>query len=158
MEKESILTPSMKACVGTVINKHMMQIDRRMVDQYLDATGDPNPVWRDKSAALRAGYADLPVPPGLLTTMQMEGDSPSVHMPEQAHLKGAVDAGGGWEFHHPVYVGDVITVTRKLQGIKEHLGKLGPSIINTFEVTYRNQRSVVVARGTWSTFRYPTGQ
>jgi acyl dehydratase len=156
MGEKPILTEPMKAQVGKLVNTHIMQIDRRMIDQYLDAMGDPDPVWRDKAAAIQAGYAELPVPPGLITSMQMEGDSPSLHMHEQSHLNGAVDGGGEWEFYHPVYLGDVIAVTRKLVNIKERQGKLGATIINTFEVTYRNQRSVVVAKGVWTTFRYST--
>jgi len=156
MGEKPILTESIKAQVGKLVNIHIMQIDRRMIDQYLDAMGDPNPVWRDKAAAIQAGYADLPVPPGLITSMQMEGDSPSLYMHEQSHLKGAVDGGGEWEFYHPVYLGDVITVTRKLLNIKERQGKLGAMIVNTFEVIYRNQRSVVVAKGVWTTLRYYT--
>ena len=156
MEGESILTEELRAQVDKEVNIHITTIDQRMLDQYLEATGDPNPVFHDKPTAIQIGYADVPVPPALLTTMQMEGDSPSLHMPEQAHLKGAVDAGGEWEFYHPVYVGDVITATRKLIGIKERQGKLGVSVINTFEVLYRNQRSVIVAKGTWTNFRYST--
>ena len=156
MSEKKILTAAMEAQVGKTLNIHVMQIDRRMLDQYLEATGDPNPIYRDRAVALQAGYAEIPVPPGLLTTMQMEGGSPSEHFPEQKHLGGAVDGGGEWEFFHPVYVGDVITASRKLLSLKERRGKLGPMIINTFEVTYRNQRSVVVARGRWSTIRYST--
>lgn len=156
MEGGSIVTESMRERIGREINIQVMKIDQRMIDQYLDATGDAGAIRCDRAAAMKAGYADIPVPPGLLTTMQMEGDSPGFHMPEQAHLGGAVDAGGEWEFHHPVYLGDVVIVTRKLLGIREHCGKLGPSVINTFEVTYRNQRSAVVAKGTWTTFRYST--
>jgi acyl dehydratase len=156
MKEEKILTEAMREQVGRHINVQVTPIERRLVDQYLEATGDPNPVFRDKAEAIRAGYGDMPVPPGLLITMQMEGGSPSGHMPEQAHLGGAVDGGGEWEFYHPVCVGDVITVARKLLSTKEREGKLGKMIINTFEVTYQDQRSRVVARGRWSTVRYST--
>jgi acyl dehydratase len=156
MEEKKILTDAMLARVGKQINTRVTQIDQRMVDQYLEATGDANPIYQDKAAAIQAGYADVPVPPGLLTTMQMEGGSPSGHMPEQEHLGGAVDGGGEWEFYHSVYPGDVLTATRKLLNSKEREGKLGKMIINTFEVTYQNQRSRIVAQGRWSTVRYST--
>ncbi len=151
-----MITEEMKARIGKQLNTKILCIDQRMVDQYLEAIGDSNPIWKDKVAAMKAGYADIPVPPGLLSTMQMEGDSPSLHMPEQSHLGGAVDGGGEWNFFHPVYVGDVICVTRTLQGVKERQGKLGSMILNTFEVTYMNQRSIVVARASWTTVRYST--
>ncbi len=149
-----MITESMEARAGKLLNAEAMRIEQRMVDEYLDATGDPDRVWRNKSAAREAGYRDVPVPPGLLTSMQMEGGSPSAYMPEQAHLGGAVDGGGEWEFYLPVYIGDVIFTTRELLSVKERRGKLGEMIINTFNVTYRNQRSETVAQGRWSTIRY----
>lgn len=149
-----MITESMEARARKLLNAEAMRIEQRMVDEYLDATGDPDRVWRDKSAAREARYCDVPVPPGLLTSMQMEGGSPSAYMPEQAHLGGAVDGGGEWEFYLPVYIGDVIYTTRELLSVKERRGKLGEMIINTFNVTYRNQRSETVAKGRWSTIRY----
>ncbi|MHB8783133.1 MAG: MaoC family dehydratase [Desulfobacteria bacterium] len=151
-----MITEAMKAREGKILNAQVTRIDQRLVDQYLDATGDSDLVWRDKAVALGVGYSDVPVPPGLLTSMQMEGGSPSGYIPEQVHLGGALDGGGEWEFLLPVYVGDVIFTTRELINIKERRGKLGEMIINTFEVTYRNQRSETVARGRWSTIRYAT--
>jgi len=156
MAENKMITEAMQAQIGRLVNVHVMRVDQRMVDQYLLATGDLNPLWRDRAAALRAGYEDVPVPPGLISSMQMEGDSPTLHMQEQAHLGGAVDGGGEWEFFHPVYVGDVICATRKLLGIKEREGKLGGMILNTFEVTYQNQKSIVVAKSRWTTVRYAT--
>jgi acyl dehydratase len=151
-----MVTASMEARAGKLLNAEAMRIEQRMVDEYLNATGDLDRVWREKSTAREAGYCDVPVPPGLLTSMQMEGGSPSAHMPEQAHLAGAVDGGGEWEFYLPVYIGDVIFTTRELLSVKQRRGKLGEMIINTFNVTYRNQRSETVAKGRWSTIRYIT--
>lgn len=151
-----MITEAMRVREGKILNAQVTRIDQRLVDQYLDATEDSDPEWREKTVALAAGYSDVPVPPGLLTSMQMEGGSPSGYIPEQAHLGGALDGGGEWEFHLPVYVGDVIFTTRELVSVKERRGKLGEMIINTFEVTYRNQHSETVARGRWSTLRYAT--
>ena len=156
MAEERMITESMRAQVGKHLNTHVFQITQRLLDEYLDATGDPSPVWRDKAAAMQVGYADVPVPPGLLTTAQIEGGSPSKYLREQEHLGGAVDGGGEWEFYHPVYLGDVITATRKLIDIKERKGKLGGMIINTYEATYQNQRSVVVGKSRWTNIRYST--
>lgn len=153
-----MLTPEMKARIGRLVNVQVTTIDERLVSQYLEALDERDPVWRDGDAAAAAGYARVPVHCGLLTTMQIEGGSPSGHMPEQQHLAGAVDGGGEWEFLLPVYVGDVVVATRELVGVKEREGKLGPMIVNTFEVTYRNQRSEVLAKGRWSTIRYAPDQ
>ena len=151
-----MLTPDMKARIGRLVNVQVTTMDERLVHQYLAAVDERDPVWRDPDAAAAAGYSRVPVHPGLLTTMQLEGGSPTGHMPEQEHLGGAVDGGGEWEFLQPVHVGDVVVATRELVAVKEREGKLGPMVVNTFEVTYRNQRSEVVAKGRWSTIRYDT--
>ena len=151
-----MLSKDMLARVGKLVNVQVTVIEQRLVDQYLDAVDEHDPLWRDGAAAAAAGHPRVPVHPGLLTTMQLEGGSPSGHMAEQAHLGGAVDGGGEWEFVAPVYVGDVVVATRELVGIKERQGKLGSMIVNTIQVTYRNERSQVVARGRWSTIRYAT--
>jgi acyl dehydratase len=154
--EKTMITEAMQARVGKLLNAAATRIEQHMVDQYLAATSDLNPLWRDKAAALAAGYCDTPVPPGLLTSMQMEGGSPGGYMPEQSHLRGAVDGGGEWEFFLPVYIGDVIFVTRELLSVKQRRGTLGEMLINTFQVTYRNQRSEIVMKGRWSTIRYAT--
>lgn len=153
-----MLTETMKEREGKLVNVQVTVLDPRLVDEYLAAVGEDDPLWRDAAAALAAGHPRVPVHPGLLTTMQMEGGSPSGHMPEQAHLGGAVDGGGEWEFLLPVYVGDVLVATRELVAVKERRGKLGQMLVNAFQVTYRNQRSEVVASGRWSTIRYATNQ
>src|SRR5512133_2822433 len=113
-----MLTEAMKAREGKLINVQVTVIEQRLIDEYLDAVGGHDPVWRDAAAALEAGYPRLPVHPGLLTAMQLEGGSPSGHMPEQAHLGGAVDGGGEWEVFESVYLGDALMVTRELVGTK----------------------------------------
>jgi hypothetical protein len=40
----------MEARAGKLLNAEAMRIEQRMVDEYLNATGDPDRVWRDKSA------------------------------------------------------------------------------------------------------------
>jgi hypothetical protein len=42
MKEEKILTEAMREQVGRHINVQVTPIDRRLVDQYLEATGDPN--------------------------------------------------------------------------------------------------------------------
>ncbi len=156
MTEEKAITEEMERTIGSLLNVNVTQIERRAVEQYIDATSDTNPLWHEDDFAIRAGYGGVLVPPGFLVTMQMEGGSPSNYMPTQAHLGGAVDGGGEWEFFHPIRIGDVIMAVRKLVAMAEKKGKLGTMIFNTFEGTYYNQRSVVVARSRWTNIRYST--
>ncbi|PWB65951.1 MAG: hypothetical protein C3F14_04880 [Deltaproteobacteria bacterium] len=156
MSEQTIISEEMKKAVGSLLNVKVSRIERRAVEEYVSATTDSNPLWQDDDFAMREGLGGALVPPAFLLTMQMEGGSPSDHMPSQAHLGGAVDGGGEWEFHRPVRVGDVITAVRRFVAINEKKGKLGPMVLNTFEVTYYNQRSEMVAKSRWTTIRYST--
>ena len=156
MTEEKAITEEMKRSIGSLLNVKVNRIDRRAVEQYVDATSDTNPLWQENDFAIRAGYGGVLVPPGFLVTVQMEGGSPGNYMPSQAHLGGAVDGGGEWEFFHPVRVGDVITAVRKIVDMTEKKGKLGTMIFNTFETTYYNQKSEVVAKSRCTSIRYST--
>jgi len=156
MSEENVITADMEKQIGNTLNIQITQIDRRAVDQYIAATNDSNPLWQDEDFAIKAGYGGVLVPPGLLVTMQMEGGSPSDYMPAQAHLAGAIDGGGEWVFYRSIRIGDTITAVRKLNDMTEKKGKVGPMILNTIEVTYYNQRSEIVAKSCWRTFRHST--
>ena len=57
----------------------------------------------------------------------------------------------------PLYTAaDAEKAIRQFVAINEKKGKLGPMVLNTFEVTYYNQRSEMVAKSRWTTIRYST--
>ena len=155
MADETIITSEMKKEINTTLNIQITQIEKRLVEQYILATNDSNPLWFDDDFGLKAGYGGAIVPPGVLVTMQMEGGSPSEYMPAQSNLGGAIDGGGEWIFYRPIRVGDTVIAVRKLKDITEKRGKLGSMILNTIEVVFYNQKSQIVAKSSWRTFRHP---
>jgi len=153
MNEESLITEEMRKAVGGLLNICITKIERSKIKMFVEATGDLNPLFQDEEYARKSSYGGTKVPPGYLITMQMEGGSPGFYMPDQLSLKGAIDAGGEWEFFQAVRPGDVIIVDRKHVDLYEKKGKLGNMVFNVFETTYRNQRGEIVAKGRWTTIR-----
>lgn len=156
MAEESLITEEMQKAVGSVINICITKIERTKIKMFVQATGDTNPLWQDEEYARKTNYRGTTVPPGYLVTMQMEGESPGFYMPYMLSLKGAIDAGGDWEFFKPVRPDDIIVVDRKLVDLYEKKGSLGNMVFNVFETTYRNQRGEIVAKGKWTSIRIYT--
>ena len=48
-------------------------------------------------------------------------------------------------FVEPIYDGDVLTATARLEGLEEKSGRSGTFVLVTFETTYTNQFGTVVA-------------
>lgn len=57
----------------------------------------------------------------------------------------AVNAGDDFEFLTPVFIGDRITISRRVVAVEEKQGKAGLMYLTRAEATYRNQRGEVVA-------------
>ena len=153
MAEESLITEEMRKAAGSLVNIAVTEIEGGAIKRFCKATGDANPLWQDEEHARKTSYGGTMVPPGYLITMQMEGESPGFYMPYQLSLKGAIDAGGEWEFFRPVRPGDIIVVDRKIVDIYEKKGSLGNMLFNVFETTYRNQRGEIVAEGRWTSIR-----
>jgi N-terminal half of MaoC dehydratase len=66
----------------------------------------------------------------------------------------AVNAGDDYEFLAPVFVEDVITITRRVLAIEEKQGKQGQMYLTRAEAIYTNQHGRVVARALLNTLRW----
>ena len=65
-----------------------------------------------------------------------------------------VNAGDDYEFFAPVFIGDRITIERRVLGITEKQGKQGTMYLTRAEATYVNQKSTLVARAQLSLLRW----
>jgi acyl dehydratase len=89
------------------------------IREFADAIGDPNPVYRDPSAAKAAGLAGVIAPPTYLTKMNfIQGANAAIFDPELG-LNYAMVVHGEQEyrFSRPVRAGDVLVGTPKVASI-----------------------------------------
>jgi acyl dehydratase len=153
LAEEFLITDEMRKALGSLINICITKIERSKIKMFVEATTDNNPLWQDEEYARKTVHGGTLVPPGFLVAMQVEGESPGFYMPYMLNLKGAIDAGGEWEFFRPIRPDDIIVVDRKYVDLYEKKGSLGNMLFNVFETTYRNQRGEIVAKGKWTSIR-----
>ena len=65
-----------------------------------------------------------------------------------------MNAGDDYEFFAPVFIGDAITIARRVLAVTEKQGKQGTMYLTRAEATYVNQNGTLVARAQLSLLRW----
>ncbi|MFC2006080.1 MaoC family dehydratase N-terminal domain-containing protein [Chloroflexota bacterium] len=103
--------------------------------------GDTNPLYVDENYAQKTKYGRLVAPPCFLY---------SVYWPAQGRGMPGIHAwhsGDDWEFYNPILEGDELTYTNTLVDVKEKQSQMaGKTVIQYHEITYTNQRGLLVAK------------
>jgi acyl dehydratase len=114
------------------------------------SVGDDNPIWHDHEYAKRSVWGANIAPPTFLYSVDSGIVGPG--------LPGVqwIFAGGRWEHHKPVKVGDTITARARLIAVDVKEGKRVPRFINQIgEVLYYNQDGDLISRYEGDIFRIP---
>ncbi|MCA1832992.1 MAG: MaoC family dehydratase N-terminal domain-containing protein [Actinomycetota bacterium] len=123
------------------------------IKKFADAVGDPNPVYRDASAAKAAGHPDIIAPPTYLTKLNFEYGAGMLADPDLG-LNYMMVVHGEQEYQsiRPVRAGDVLVM-------KPRIASIAAKGRNEYLVTEANidtqdgenvavARSTIVSRGT----------
>jgi acyl dehydratase len=134
--------------VGTEYSPIVWEVERGKIREFARAIGDPNPVYLDRDAAVRAGYRDTPAPPTFLTVPMMWCDKmPGVIEDLKINFLMVLHGEEEYEYYREVYPGDVIMGTPRVTRMEEKTSKSGARMdMITLEVLYTDQQGVPVAR------------
>ena len=146
--------------VGLPTGKATIDIERGPISQFATSVTDTNPIYRDRSAATKAGFDHIPVPPtyffsgatfwGAFPEEQPAdanpGRNPTMEVIGKLMANGGIVLHGEQEFtyHQPIVVGDRIQSEGKVVDLYE---KPAGDKTMTFLVTeneYRNQDGELV--------------
>ena len=134
--------PVPPSAVGLVTVDHEVRVDRSMLLLFAQATGSTTPEHTDVTAARAAGHPDLLAPPTFVFGLDMMRPEPFAWLGELGVDLGAVLHGGQeFEFHQPVFAGDVLRVRGVLTGIAQKKG--GQLEILTRESTVTREGELV---------------
>lgn len=153
MAQESILTDELRRAIGYETEPVVVEIDKTVIARFADAVEDRNPLWQDEARARSSRYGGIVAPPSLLCAVLMTGKPAWEHVSNLLPPR-ALDGGGEWEFYQPIRAGDTIRVVNKLSDMVERPGRLGPMLLVTCEITWRNQRQEMVAKARSTLIRY----
>lgn len=112
-----------------------VDITEEMMEQFYRITGDENPLHRDPAFANQMGYENRVVY-GMLTSSFFSSLA-GVYLPGERSLIHRVET----EFPKPVFIGDHLTITGKIQEMNETFQTI------VLKVVITNQKKEKVCRG-----------
>jgi len=162
----SLIPDEAKAMIGSEAGRASGRVVKQEFQRWAAAVKDRNPLYFDADFARAHGYRDVVAPPLYVQYVTLgvtdqatlrpdgtpggqSGDIPLPHAPRR------MAGGETWQFHAPLYDGDVITATRRVDDITEKHGRSGRFVLVTWLAEYRNQDDVIVAEARSSMIARP---
>lgn len=143
---------SLKEKEGMEMPAYSFVVERGKIREFVQAVGDPNPVYVDRDYAAKEGYADVIAPPTFGICIDLWGGSDFVRLCQMLELNPFKVLHGEQEYEYfsEIYPGDEITARPKLARVLSREGRSGAMKIIVLETTYFNQRGerVLLARST----------
>lgn len=141
MSEEPIISEELKGLLNVEFGPEVYEIEKGMLRKYTEAIDDPNPLWQQMAP---------PTFPAALVPIELLHKLLSARCPLTRYLNGANEL----EYYQAIKVGDVISVTASLSKLRQLEGKEGKTLFMIMEITYKNQRDEVVAKGRNTYIRY----
>ncbi len=96
------------------------EVSRVKIAEFADAIGDPNPLYRDREAARRAGFADVVAPPTFPIVISMTASGRAVADPGLGlNYAMVVHGEQRFEYQRPIVAGDVLTAEVTITDIRD---------------------------------------
>ena len=146
--------PLNTSLVGKEYDRVDFTVERDHVNQFADAIGEQDPIYRDPEAAKAAGFAEQVAPPTFITVIQLM-TSGQVVLDQELGLDYSRVVHGEQEYRYerPLVVGDRIIATPRLASIETK--KSNEFLTITSEVhdaasgeLLLTTRSTLISRGT----------
>ena len=143
MAVDSKIMQELEKRVGVEGQPVAYEIEKGMIKRFVQAVGDPNPLWQDEKYAAETEYGGIVAPPNFILTLGFGHVLGSyISNPSLTLLHGSTEI----DSYQAVRPGDVITVTTTVRSVRQRQGKEGRMLFVTFDMVYKNQRKETVAR------------
>ena len=133
--------------VGVVIDRVSFPVEEGKVREFALAIGDPNPVYRDREAALAAGHPAIPAPPTFVVVAGHWRDQSAMVATLGLDIARVVVGETGWEYLRSIHVGDRLSAARVVESVTTRPGRRGGTMTMIAIVAeFRNQHDEVAVR------------
>jgi len=96
------------------------EISRVKLAEFADAIGDPNPLYRDRAAAVEAGFPDVIAPPTFPIVIAMASSGQAMADPGlNLNYAMVVHSAQRFELQRPLHVGDVVTAEVTIADVRD---------------------------------------
>jgi|HubBroStandDraft_3_1064219.scaffolds.fasta_scaffold42276_2 acyl dehydratase len=164
--QQSLIPPEAAKLIGTEQGQASGIVEKRQFQRWAAAVKDRNPLYFDAEFARAHGYRDVIAPPlyvqyvtlGVADLVTLRPDGTPGGQPGDIPLPACprrMAGGENWQFYVPMYDGDVIAATRRVEDITEKSGRSGRFVLVTWLAAYRNADSVLVAEARSSMIARP---
>lgn len=137
-----------KTKAGTSLPAYTFNVSRVKVRELVEAINDPNPIYRDKEAAVAEGYRDTPCPPTFITLAFQEFTGfylkvlDALGIPLVKALHGEEE----YEYLREIYPGDMLTIEPTVDSVVEKQTRSGAMDLVTLRTRITNQHGAEVMR------------
>jgi acyl dehydratase len=132
-----------KSLIGRESEPVLHEVEKGAIRRFVDALGDPNPIYVDEEAARAAGYRALVAPPTFPAVLAMnERFRHSLDLGTRSLLHGEQQI----EYGRPILAGDRLTVVSRVADVQERAGSSGPMDILVLEDEGRDPQGALVFR------------
>ncbi|HXS63310.1 MAG TPA: MaoC family dehydratase N-terminal domain-containing protein [Streptosporangiaceae bacterium] len=123
------------------------EVSREKLREFANAIGDPNPVYRSRSAAQDAGFPDVIAPPTFAIVISMASSSKVLADPAlNVNYAMVVHGEQKFEYVRPLRAGDVVTAQSTITSIRE-VGSLS-MMTTTTQISSVDGELICTAHGT----------
>jgi acyl dehydratase len=138
-----------RSAIGRELPATSLLITRSRLRAFAKATGQQDPIYTDVDAARRAGHRDLPVPPTLVYSVDLESADPVAFLDDLGvDLRTTLHGEQLFTYHQMAYAGDELTATSRIADIYEKKGGLLEFIVRESTVTNQDGAQVATMRNT----------
>jgi acyl dehydratase len=96
------------------------EVSRVKIAEFATAIGDPNPVYRDRTAAQAAGHPDVIAPPTFAIVISMASSGAAISDPDFGlNYAMVVHGEQRFEYARPIVAGDVLTAQPTITEIRD---------------------------------------
>ncbi|HTT71218.1 MAG TPA: MaoC family dehydratase N-terminal domain-containing protein [Anaeromyxobacteraceae bacterium] len=142
-----------KSLIGRESEPLVQEVEKGAIRRFVEATGDPNPIYVDEEAARAAGYRGIVAPPTFPAVLSVNerfrhsldlGTRTLLHSEQQ------------FEYGRPLLAGERVTVKTRVADVQERAGASGPMDILVLEgegydpqgaLLFRAREVLVLRRG-----------
>jgi acyl dehydratase len=110
------------------------EVSRVKIAEFAEAIGDPSPVYRDRDAAIAAGYPDVIAPPTFPIVVTMGASAKTIADPGLGiNYARVVHGEQRFEYTRPLRAGDLVTAQSTIETIRS----VGSSTVMTTRTEVR---------------------
>ncbi|GAA5020113.1 MaoC family dehydratase N-terminal domain-containing protein [Kitasatospora paranensis] len=137
-----------RSIIGSRTPEHSVDVERGRLRFFARATGQPDPVYADPTAARAAGHPDIPVPPTFLFCLDLDNPDRGRFLADLGvDIRTVLHGGQAFEYRAQAYAGDRLTFSTEVTDVYSKKGGALEFIVRTTRVT-RGGEPIATLTGT----------